>query len=122
MKQRRNDLLFITLLLAASACLWAWNARSAAGGWAVVTVDGAELGRYSMGEDREIPIQIGENYNLLVLYDGAAAVTDANCGDHTCVRRGAVSRTGETIVCLPHRLVVEIIGATDNGPDAVAGG
>ena len=109
MKLRRADLLLIALLLLLSAGLWAWNARSG-GGWAVVTVDGEEIGRYRLSEDREVPIQTERGSNLLVIRDGAAAVTEADCGDHTCVRRGTVSRRGETIVCLPHRLVVRIEG------------
>ena len=35
---------------------------------------------------------------------------EANCGDHTCIRTGAISREGETIVCLPHRMVVRVEG------------
>ena len=122
MKLRRADLLLIALLLLLSAGLWAWNARSGGGGWAVVTVDGEEIGRYRLSEDREVPIQTERGSNLLVIRDGAAAVTEADCGDHTCVRRGTVSRRGETIVCLPHRLVVETTGTDSGGPDATVGG
>ena len=53
--------------------------------------------------------------------DLAAAVAEANCGDHTCVRTGAVSREGEVIVCLPHRLTVEIQGGQPAGFDAAVG-
>ena len=71
-----------------------------------------------MAEDRTVTI--GEaDYNVLEISGGGAAVVEANCGDHTCVRTGTVSRTGETIVCLPHRLVVEIVGGAAD-VDAVA--
>ena len=122
MKLRRADGLLIGVLLLLSAGLWMWNARSGGGGWAVVTVDGAEAGRYRLQEDQEISIQTERGYNLLVIREGTASIAEADCGDHTCVRRGMVSRTGETIVCLPHRLVVEIVGGEHGGPDAVAGG
>ena len=52
---------------------------------------------------------------------GAAAVTEADCGDHTCVRTGAVSREGERIVCLPHKLIIHIEGGGAPGFDASAG-
>ena len=84
----------------------------------MVTVDGAEVGRYRLTEDRTVVI--GEDdYNILEISGGGAAVTEANCGDHTCVRMGRISRAGETIVCLPHRLVVEIVGG-EAAADAVA--
>ena len=46
-------------------------------------------------------------------------MTDADCPDKLCVKTGRISKTGETIVCLPHRVVVEIIGAAadDSGVD-----
>ena len=59
----------------------------------------------------ERTLTIGEDaYNVLKISNGMAAVVEANCGDHTCIRTGAISREGETIVCLPHRMVVRVEG------------
>ena len=89
------------------------------GAWAVVTVDGEELGRYALSEDRTITI--GEaDYNVLRIEDGAASVIEANCGDHTCIRTGTISREGETIICLPHKLVVTVAGGGPSDFDAMA--
>lgn len=118
MKRRRWDLALIFALLLAAALLYLALRPGEAGGWAVVTVDGAEVGRYRLTEDRVVTIG-KDDYNVLEIAHGAAAVTEANCGDHTCVRMGKISRTGETIVCLPHRLVVEIVGGAAD-VDAVA--
>lgn len=118
MRKRRWDLALIFVLLLAAALLYLAVRSGEAGGWAVVTVDGAEVGRYRLTEDRTVVI--GEDdYNILEISGGGAAVTEANCGDHTCVRMGRISRAGETIVCLPHRLVVEIVGG-EAAADAVA--
>ena len=46
--------------------------------------------------------------NTLVIEDGKAHISDADCGDHTCIHTGRISREGEQIVCLPHKLVIEI--------------
>ncbi len=118
MKRRKWDLALILALLLAAAALYLLTRPGETGHWAVVTVDGQEVGRYSLAEDRTVTI--GEaDYNVLEISGGGAAVVEANCGDHTCVRTGTVSRTGETIVCLPHRLVVEIVGGAAD-VDAVA--
>ena len=37
-------------------------------------------------------------------------MTEADCPDKICVNTGKISKIGETIVCLPHRVVVEIQG------------
>ena len=44
---------------------------------------------------------------------------EANCGDHTCVRTGEIFRDGETIVCLPHKLVIAVEGGAAADFDAV---
>ena len=35
-------------------------------------------------------------------------MVEASCADQLCVRQGEIERIGETIVCLPHRLLVEV--------------
>ena len=117
MKRYRYDLLLAAVVLLAAAAVWFFTRPGGSGAWAVVTVDGQEVGRYALDEDRTVTIG-AEDYNVLEISGGQAAVIEANCGDHTCVRTGWISREGETIVCLPHRLVVRIEGGAA-GPDAV---
>ncbi len=57
----------------------------------------------------------GSWYNVLLIKDGQASMTEADCPDLICVHHKPVSREGETIVCLPHKLVVEVTGK-DSGP------
>ncbi len=117
--KKRNDLLLIAGLLLA-AVIWLAARPGGSGGWAVVTEDGKETARYPLNEDRTVTIG-AEAYNVLRIANGAASVTEANCGDRTCVRMGAVSLEGETIVCLPHRLVIRIEGGEASGFDAALG-
>ena len=37
--------------------------------------------------------------------------------DHTCIRQGHISKTGASIICLPHQLIVEIIDGKDGDQD-----
>jgi len=46
-------------------------------------------------------------------------VTDADCPDRLCVKQRAISKQGETIVCLPHRLIVKIEGGDAPDVDGV---
>ena len=53
------------------------------------------------------------NVNTVVIRGGRASVVDANCPDKLCEGMGSVSKAGETIVCLPHKLVVTVISAEE---------
>ncbi len=86
------------------------------GEYASVYVDGREVGRYPLSENREVTVPADGGYNVIVIRDGKADVTDADCPDGTCVHSRAVSGVGETIVCLPHKLTVRIVGK--EAPDA----
>lgn len=95
--------------------------KDAEGGMAVVTVDGEEYGRYPLSEEQEVPIVIdGKETNLLIIKDGKADVTEADCPDQICVNQKAIAKEHETIVCLPNKVVVEILGGETADLDTMA--
>ena len=114
----RRDLLLILGLLILSALLWLALGLMPRGGVAVVTVDGAQFGRYPLSRDRQVVIPGYDGVeNLLVIAEGAARVTEADCPDKLCIGFGAISRQHESIVCLPHRVVITIEGGEESGVD-----
>lgn len=92
------------------------------GGMIRITRDGAEIGNYSLAVDREIVLHTpqGED-NTIVIKDGKAAMKTANCPDGLCVIQGQIEREGQTIICLPHKLVVEVYDAQMKDIDSVSG-
>lgn len=56
----------------------------------------------------EIKTEFG--YNKLHIEHDGISVTEADCRDHICMDQGKVSQAGVPIVCLPHRLTIEIEG------------
>ena len=63
----------------------------------------------------------GEGTNTLTVSGGTAQIVQADCPDQVCVRQGAVRYAGESIVCLPHRLIVTIEGGAAGGIDGSTG-
>lgn len=57
-----------------------------------------------------IPIESEFGYNLIEIGEEEVRVIEASCPDELDVKQGYISKIGETIVCLPNRLVVEIKG------------
>jgi len=83
----------------------------------IVSIDGNEYGSYMLSEEQDIDIN---GTNLLVIRDGKADMTQADCPDKLCVHQKAVSKEGETIVCLPNKVVVEVTGADESELDSIA--
>lgn len=52
------------------------------------------------------------HYNTITFEPKRVAITKANCTDQVCVRRGWIHKPGQTIVCLPHKVLVEIKSST----------
>ncbi len=108
--KRRNDLLLLigVLLITAIAGIFRLSLMSD-GDKVNVIRDGEITAVYSLENDLIVTLR-GENgwVNELVIKDGCAYVSKANCPDKICAGHRPVSKNGETIVCLPHKLVIEI--------------
>ena len=112
----RNDIILAAVFAAAAvalAVMFFLISGRKEGNTAVITADGREYGRYSLSADRTIEISSEKGLNRVVIKDNAVHMEDADCPDGYCISRGNISKVGETIVCLPHRLVVEIRSEDD---------
>ena len=120
---RKTDLLIPLTGIVAALLIFGFYYLSAFGGTgntAVVYVDGKEFGRFPLSEDTEVIIPGVRGFNNhLVIRDGKADITEAFCPDKICVHERSINKAGETLVCLPNKVVVEIEGER-GGIDAVS--
>lgn len=66
---------------------------------------------FSLSETVEYTIETADGgINELVIQDGEVWISDANCPNHDCVKKGKISQNGEMLVCIPHRLTVAVVG------------
>lgn len=72
------------------------------------------VGEYSLDEDQEIVINEPGHYNKVVIKNGKAYMKEANCRDQICVHMKEINVDGETIVCLPNRVYIEVVDKSDN--------
>ena len=141
MKQfiRKADIiLFIVLVvtgLAASAALTLSHGEAGSGAKVIIESGGDLYARYPISEDRTVVVPVPKQaavdapaanndapasaqydyYNVVVISGGTVSVTEASCKNQVCVKHGAISRSGESIVCLPNRLVVRIEDGSEEG-------
>lgn len=107
---RRNDIIFVAALLAvvviAGLCLYLFRGE---GNTVTVLIDGKEYATYSLDKDRVEDIHTGKDgLNRLVIQDGKAWVETASCPDGICANHKPIHRDGESIVCLPNKVVITV--------------
>ncbi len=73
-----------------------------------ILIDGKVTYTYSLSQDREYWIETPVGKNLLIIENGRARVESASCPDGICAAHAPIHREGDTIVCLPHKLVIRI--------------
>ena len=121
LKTHRNDVLLIAILLILGGALALFlYATRQTGGYVSVQVDGETVMELPLSEDAQIVLGEGGHTNTLVIKDGTAQIIEAGCPDQICVNQGVVRYAGESIVCLPHKLVVTVEGGQADDVDATA--
>ena len=100
-------LLCALLLLSVLACIPLLSSKPA--GRAKITSDGEVITIVDLKIDQEFTVASDRGgSNTITVKNGAIAVTEAECPDHYCMKRGFCNG-GTQIVCLPNRLVISFL-------------
>ena len=115
---KKNDYKLMVIVIAAAVFLFVAASLKEKGRENVIEVkiDGVIRGRYALSENREINLN-GTNH--LVIKEGKADITDAKCPDKVCVKQKAISKVGESLVCLPNKVIVTVAEGEENELDGV---
>lgn len=128
----RNDIILISVIVIISvALLLIWKLVYLKGlkgqdtdsdACVKVTIDGRAYGTYPLSKDDTIEIKNGDGdvTNTLVIMGGVADMTSADCPDHLCVKQKAISKEGESIICLPNKVVVTVKSDTKSDIDSIS--
>ena len=112
MKHKREALLFVVILiLSLIGLLLIRIFTQSTGNQVKIFVDQIEYGIYSLQENQTICIETAYGKNIVEIFDGEVYVKEADCPDQICVKQGKMTGGGVPIVCMPHRVVIEIGGS-----------
>lgn len=122
---KKNDILLILILFLGASAWWGtswWLGRGEAASQVQIWQNKVLVGTYPLHGEAPVNIPLGSSlgYNTLVIETGAVHMTAASCPDQVCVHTGPISKPGQTIVCLPNRVVVEITGETEGQIDDIS--
>lgn len=91
------------------------------GAFLKVHVDKELIGEYELNKDNVVKITGADSYELtLIINDGKAKVIDATCPDKLCEGYGTISKTNESIICLPGRVVISVEADEESEYDAIS--
>nr|WP_296006905.1 NusG domain II-containing protein [uncultured Blautia sp.] len=118
---KKKDLILICSVLVLAAAFWLIPRAVGIFGNSKaqklrITVSGKEYGVYSLDEDQVI--KIGDT-NVCEIKDKKVTMISAECPDQLCIHQGPICLQGETIVCLPNKVVLEVTGMKQTDKEAL---
>ena len=120
---KKKDLILICSVLVLAAAFWLVPRAVGLFGNSKeqklrITVSGEEYGSYSLEEDQVI--KVGDT-NVCEIKDKKVSMITADCPDQLCIHQRTIQLQGETIVCLPNKVVLEITGTKQTDQEALDG-
>lgn len=115
--KKRDLILIAVLLIIAGASYGIVQLTSHSGDQVIVTVDKQKVIQEPLSKNQELEVPLTNGENIIIIKNGKVAMKQADCPDQICVKHKAISKSGETIVCLPHKVVVEIQRTGDSDVD-----
>lgn len=107
---RKADILLIFILLLASLCfLNFFNDVNEPQSVSIVS-DGVLVGTYPIKDDRVINVSALLGKFVVNIKDKNVWVSESNCKDLLEIKQGKINKSGQSLVCVPNRIVISITG------------
>lgn len=109
------DYLIILVLIIGSflpIILFQSHAQSQTGArYAIIRINGKEVDRFDLDKQASLEktyYPAEGQYNIIEIDNGRIRVKEDNSPDQIAVKTGWIAKNGQTSICLPHKLVIEI--------------
>lgn len=108
-------ILLFLILIGVFFSVWIFRPATVPGNSLEVRQNGRVLKILPLNRDiKETIYSENGGTNTFSIQNGSVSMVEADCGDHTCIQTGSIQENGESIVCLPHRLVLQITSSEEN--------
>ncbi len=102
---KKGDVILFICIIAVSLCLIAGLFVFAPSGKTVIIKQNNQTyGEYPLNTNTQIVLE----HNTILIQDGKALVSHADCPDKVCFKTSPISKRGETIICLPNKVIIQI--------------
>lgn len=111
---KKGDVVILLLAVLLAGAAFLFSICQEEGDYVHVTVNG-NVTTYALAEDRRLELKHdGTEYNTVVIQNGEVFMEEASCPDQICVHHKAISKNGESIICLPNEVYVEVESSREN--------
>lgn len=110
----------ILIIIGVAGSLWLSLGSQAKGSLAAIYHDSKLVGTYPLNQDKTITVKGHGHINKVTIKDRKVAMTFSDCKNQDCVHMGKTDSPGKRIVCLPNRVVVEVLGEGEGDYDAIS--
>ena len=114
---KKMDIVIIAVLLIISftphLIFFKTSQKSSKNNYAIIKVDGKihkKIDLSNVKNNEKVNLNLPNGKNTLLIKNNSIQMDSANCNDALCVKQGNISKVGQTIICLPHKLIIEIKG------------
>ena len=122
MIKKADIVLFFVLLAVGLTISWASLNSGQTGDKVRISVGGETYGVYDLAQDRTIQVRQNGHTNNIIIEGGHVSMASSDCANQVCVNTGAIYLAGDSIVCLPNRVMVEILSESKGGGvDGISG-
>ena len=114
---KKMDIVIIAVLLILSftphLIFFKTSQKASKNNYAIIQVDGKihkKIDLSKVKKSEKVNLNLPNGKNTLLGENNSIVMDSANCNDALCVKQGNISKVGQTIICLPHKLIIEIKG------------
>lgn len=114
---KKMDIVIIAVLLIISftphLIFFKTSQKGSKNNYAIIQVDGKihkKIDLSNVKKSEKVNLNLPNGKNTLLIKNNSIQMKSANCNDALCVKQGNISKVGQTIICLPHKLIIEIKG------------
>lgn len=114
---KKMDIVIIAVLLIISftphLIFFKTSQKGSKNNYAIIKVDGKihkKIDLSKVKKSEKVNLNLPNGKNTLLIKNNSIQMKSANCNDALCVKQGNISKVGQTIICLPHKLIIEIKG------------
>lgn len=118
--KKRDFIIMIFMAMIAVISMITIKMTEKEGDRVIIYHDQIEYKNVSLHQNQMIKIPTHTGYNEVKIAEGKVWMIEADCPDQICVHHRKISNVGETIVCLPNKIIVEIKGEQVKKMDSIA--